>query len=79
MSATLDDLRGALADAADTVVAPSPDATVDGARRHRATATRRRRSGVAALALAPWPPRVVPWAPGGPSTGRRRSFPPSAP
>ena len=51
MSATLDDLRGALADAADRVVAPSPDATVDGARQHRAAAARRRRSGVAALTL----------------------------
>ena len=52
MSATLEDLRGALADAADTVVAPSPDATRSTVhRRHRATATRRRRSGVAALTL----------------------------
>ena len=52
MSHTLDDLRGALAEAVDGVAGPTPEATLEGTGRHRAAASRRRRTGVAALTVA---------------------------
>jgi hypothetical protein len=52
MSHTLDDLRGALAEAVDGVAGPTPEATLEGTGQHRAAASRRRRTGVAALTVA---------------------------
>ena len=52
MSHTLDDLRGALAEAVDGVAGPTPEATLEGTSQHRAAASRRRRTGVAALTVA---------------------------